>query len=511
MPKFVILEEEKQALMKNFRFVKRLTVVLLAVQFTSCNIEPVEGNFVQDICFNGADSGFMRASVDNTDYLTQIASNPEDGYSVGGAFLIIHANGFTHLYVGGLDDEQGVLSMDIINPEIGVFDLATNNETGFVGNENNHELLESFGYYNDNGLPGTMNPYVSYAQNGGEGTVEITQLDLVEQTASGNFSFIGTRVMRDPDSGEVILDGNGEPIIETLEVLCGAFNSISYEIILVETTNGGGIVFSDFYAEVDGEEFVETSVVAEKSIVDDELMLNIRAINSESQLLRIDIPYDLGVGTFVMESISNGTKLIGLYNGNNNVESLTSNPGTITITTFDRIDGVIEGSFSFTGTDPLGIDPTVVQVREGAFKLSIPLDGGDPDTVMATVDGEAFGDGTIFIDVVVSDFLGVDIVTVSAVDDVNRSIGLVFPKDIEVGSYPMSSNVVDGSEKVGLYSPDDGNITSSRSNPGTLTILSYDLISGVVEGTFEFDAVDIFQQDPTVYSVMSGSFSIRIE
>jgi hypothetical protein len=192
------------------------------------------------------------------------------------------------------------------------------------------------------------------------------------------------------------------------------------------------------------------------------------------------------------------------------LESLTSNPGTIPITTFDRINGVIEGTFSFTGTDPLGIDPSVVEVAEGAFKLSIPLDGGDPDTVIAIIDGEVFGDGTNFIVLFVSDFLGVYIVTVSAFDDVNRSIGFVFPKDIEVGSYPMSSNVVNGIEKVGLYSPDDGNITSFRSNPGTLTILSYDLISGVVEGTFEFDAVDIFGQDPIIYSVASGSFSVRI-
>lgn len=497
--------------MKNFRFIKYLFIVLLAVLFTDCNNEPTLAEVMQDTCFDAAEPGTIKAKIGDSDFQAEISMNPEDNYGRSGGFLVIHANGFTHLYVGGFAEGIGVVSMDIINPEIGIFDLATTNENGFVGNENNHELLKSFGFLDvSDGLNEAEYPYISYINNGGSGTVEITELDLVNQTASGKFSFIGARLMRDPASGEVILDGNGDPIIETAEVSCGTFNSISYEIVLVETTNGGGTVFSDFYAEVDGEEFVETSVAAEKSIVDNELMLNIRAINSESQLLRIDIPYDLGVGTFPMESISSGTQLIGLYNGNNNAESLTSNPGTITITDFDRVDGVIEGTFSFTGTDPLGIDPAVVQIREGAFKLSIPIDGGDPETVMATVDGEAFGDGTIFIDVVISDFLGVDIVTVSAVDDLNRSIGLVFPKDIEVGSYPMSANVVDGSEKVGLYSPDDGNITSSRSNPGTLTILSYDLMSGEIEGTYEFEGIDIFGQDPTVYSVTNGSFFVRI-
>jgi hypothetical protein len=497
--------------MKNFRIIKRLLVILLVVQFTACNIEPVEGTFIQDICFNRADTGKIRAKVGETDFNAEISMNPEDNYGRTGGFLVVHANGFTHLYIGGFSEGFGVISMDIINPEIGVFDLATTNDGGFVSNENNHELLESFGYI-DPRLENTDNqdPYISYANNGGSGTVEITELDLVNQTASGNFSFIGTRLMKDPVSGEVILDGNGEPIIETVEVSCGAFNTIPYEIVLVETTNGPGMAFSDFYAEVDGDEFEETSVVTDKTIVDDELMLIIRAINEQNQLLRIDIPYDLGVGTFAMESISNGTKLIASYNGNNNAENLTSNPGTITITDFDRTDGVIEGSFSFTGTDPLGIDPTVVEVREGEFKLSIPIDGGDPDSVMALVDNEAFGDGTNFIDVVVSDFLGVDIVTVSAVDDVNRSVGLIFPKDIEVGSYAMSSNVVTGNEKIGLYSPDDGNVTSFRSNPGTLTILSYDLASGEIEGTYEFQAVDIFGLDPTVYSVTSGSFFVRI-
>jgi hypothetical protein len=74
----------------------------------------------------------------------------------------------------------------------------------------------------------------------------------------------------------------------------------------------------------------------------------------------------------------------------------------------------------------------------------------------------------------------------------------------------MSPNVISGDEKVGLYSPEDGIVTSLRSNPGTLTILSYNLVTGEMEGTFEFEALDIFGIDPNEYSVTSGSFSILI-
>ena len=237
-------------------------------------------------------------------------------------------------------------------------------------------------------------------------------------------------------------------------------------------------------------------------------VLYIKALTSSGRLLRIDVPQDLGEGTFAFEPISDGSMLTALYNNNNGAEALTANPGTITISNFDEVNGVIEASFSFTGTDPFGVDPTVVEVANGEFKLSFNTSGGPPDELSAMVDNVVFVPTSIRV--VKSDFLGVDIVSISTLNLENESLEIIFPVDIEVGSYNMRPNVINGNQKVGLYSPDDGVITSNRSDSGTLTIISYDIVTGEIEGNFDYEAVDVFGQNPEVYSVTNGTFMVVI-
>ena len=489
----------------------RWSVLFLLVLFvTSCDDEVLTGQFNQETCFDSAEPGKMRASIDELiDFNVEVLVSSDDTYSRNGGFMVTHENGFQHLYIGALDDTYGIISMDIINPEVGIHDLATINEFGFTDNSNNHELLKSFGLYNPNGTEDTgqvERNYVSYADQGGSGQVEITELDLGNQIVSGTFSFIGNRLQVDPVSGDVILDGNGNPIIETIEVSCGNFNSIPYTFLI----SGGntGPFFTDFYAEVDGSEFVENMVTVDRVTSGGNAILYIKATSISGKLIRIDIPEDLGEGTFTFEPISDGSKLTALFNNNNGSETLTANPGTITISNFDRVNGVIEATFSFTGTDPFGNDPSVVEVTNGDFKLSFNSNGGPSDMLSASVDGVAHETSTLTV--VNSEFIGVDIVTISTLTAENQSLSIVFPKNIEVGSYNMSPNVTNGNQKVGLYSPDDGVVTSLRSNSGSFSITSYDMTTGEIEGTFEFEAIDIFGQNSDEYAVTSGSFSVVI-
>ncbi len=73
----------------------------------------------------------------------------------------------------------------------------------------------------------------------------------------------------------------------------------------------------------------------------------------------------------------------------------------------------------------------------------------------------------------------------------------------------MTSNILTGNEKIGIYGPELGS-TGFRSTSGTLTILSYDRTTGEIEGTFEFEAEDIFGQNPDQYSITNGRFLVRI-
>jgi len=483
-------------------------LVVFMLFFISCDDELLTGDFTIDPCAALAEPQRMRANIGNgvDVFDAEIIESPDNTYSKSGGFLVTHANGFTHLNIGGLDTDFGIISMDIINPEVGFFDLATSNETGYVSNENDHALLESLGHYSPNAAElGEELPFVSFVDRGGSGQVEITKLDLVNQIASGKFNFIGNRVMIDPETGDAILDANGDPIIETIEINCGSFDDIHYELLINAVSTGP--FYNDFYAKVDNEEFVETSLTVERAVVNTRSTLYIKALTAAGELMRIDVPIGLGVGTFAFEPISDGSKLTALYNNNNGAESLTANPGTITILEYDEINGVLDATFAFTGTDPFGNDPTIVEVTEGAFKVSF-FPSSIPDALDATVDGTPYETNSITVEK--SEFLGRNIITVSTITEDNQSLALIFPKNIEVGSYNMSPNVISGDEKVGLYSPEDGIVTSLRSNPGTLTILSYDLLTGEMEGTFEFEALDILGIDPNEYSVTSGSFSILI-
>ncbi len=131
------------------------------------------------------------------------------------------------------------------------------------------------------------------------------------------------------------------------------FNKISFTN---EDQGGGGTPINDvFFAKVDGVDFDSESVTTTLNEVAGVSVVKIVAVNEAGEIIRIDIPEDLGLGTHDMEALSDGTKLISLYNPAAIGENLTSNPGTITITKFNTFTGIIEATFNFTATDPLGI------------------------------------------------------------------------------------------------------------------------------------------------------------
>ena len=61
------------------------------------------------------------------------------------------------------------------------------------------------------------------------------------------------------------------------------------------------------------------------------------------------------------------------------------------------------------------------------------------------------------------------------------------------------------------YTPEEGVSITYTANPGTFTITDYDVDSGVIEGTFEFIAIDDLEQDETVFTITNGEFSIMLQ
>ena len=464
--------------MKILKYASRTISLLLIFIHFSCVNEPLEGDFPQDDGVLNIEEGEFRANVGIADFST--------GLAVG-----VLSNTDLLTITGTVPDTGESIVLTIENPGVGTFNI-----TAGLGTQNSGVYIET----------NPENPFVSDGTFGVFGQLNITEFDAQNATVSGTFSFTGVRVVLDVD-GNPVLDSNGQPTLETEEITNGIFNKIPYT---TEDQGGGGTPITDeFFAKVDGVNFDAESVTTSLNTVAGVSVVKIVAVNELGEIIRIDIPEDLGIGTFAMEPLSDGTKLIGLFNPATVGENLTSNPGTINITRFNVFTGIIEATFEFTATDPLGQDSSIAEITEGSFKVDYIYSPGDTVTSFtAFIDGEFFGPDSIFVGETI--FNGLSRFNITAIiSDTGQKMGLFFPTDIEIGTYEMTTNLIDGSEKFCQYTPEIGETITYISNPGTLTISDYDQDAGFVEGTFTYTALDLTAQDPEVYQITEGEFTIE--
>jgi hypothetical protein len=464
--------------MKKFQLLKWTLALGVFINFSACVNEPLEGEFPQDGDIINIDEGGFRADIGFNSFTADIATG------------ILSATNILTI-TGAIIETGETIILTVENPEIGTFNL-----TAGLGTDNSGSYFET----------ATTNPYISFGAFGASGQLSITEFDVQNLKITGTFSFTGTRFAVDA-AGNPILDVNGNPVIEDEDITNGIFNKISFTN---EDQGGGGTPVNDvFFAKVDGVNFDAESVTTTLNEVAGVSVVKIVAVNEEGEIIRIDIPEDLGLGTFDMEALSDGTKLISLYNPASIGENLTSNPGTITITKFNTFTGIIEATFNFTATDPLGVDPTVAEITEGNFEVDYISSPGDTITSFtAMIDGEFFGPDSISVGE--SIFNGVSRFNITAIISTSgQKMGLFFPSDIVVGTYELTTSLIDGSEKFSQYTPEIGVSKTYISSPGTLTILDYDLEARIIEGTFSFSAIDQTSQDPTVYEVTEGEFTLE--
>ena len=477
---FAVITKKNLRSMKKVQLFNWLLIAFVAIQFTSCENEPLEGEFPEEDEIVTVEEGGFIATIEGSEFIAESASATMSSDNT--------------LILTGITDTGDTIILTAEQVAVGVFDI-----TAGLGN------LNSGLYSNDDNLP-----YISAEALGGLGTLYLSEIDELGLTVTGTFSFTGARLAFDED-GNPILDGDGNPLIEMVEITSGEFNKIAYTL----DDNGGETPLEDeFFAKVDGIDFIPESITTTLNEYADINVVKIVAVNADGAIMRIDIPEELGVGTFAMEALSDGTKLISLYNSNTGGENLTSNPGTITITKFNTNTGVIEATFAFTATDPINVDPTVNEVTEGSFAVDYVGTPGDTATnFTADVDGVFFNPDSITI--TESSFNGVSRINITVIQTdvatgINQTMGIYFPTDIEVGTYELTNQLIDGTESFAQYSPDFGNSVTFRSNPGVLTIVDYDQEAGIIEGTFSFLAVDILNQDPAIYEVTTGEFTLEL-
>ncbi len=464
-----------------------MLVALLSLTFFACDNEPLEGEFITD------DEG----SEGQVQFTALVDGVPFGATSATGLL----ADGT--LFLSGVSATGDVVSIVVQSAGECTYNLGNvSNPAQFLLNGD------------------VTNPYVSFSGIGGSGTITVSAFDATTSSVTGTFSFIGARE---------VTDGNGDTTTETVAVTQGVFSNITYELqsganeaIECDTDEGGGgddptEPDDTFFANVDGLEFVDITIETVESTIGGEPMINITATNSVGAKIRIDVPQGLGVGTYtfppVSDPISDGTQLYAYFNDGLGGENLTSAPesGTITFTQFGTVTGKLEATFSFTGEDPLGVDPSVVAVTEGSFAVDyVDNSGGVTETFTADVDGLTYTPESI--EVTQSPAGENDVITISTANaTTNQGLNISFPKDIVPGTYTMSQGISDGTEVVGLYNPDVGVAGVFASSPGTLTVISYETANGIIEATFSFTATDPLGLDDTIYEITNGQFVVNID
>ena len=464
--------------MNKFQLGSWFVLFFLALQFTSCDNEPLEGDFPQEE-MNTAEEGQFVATIDGQGWIAESTTTT--------------MNEANTLAITGMKSSTGEsISITVENAAVGLFDI-----TAGVGTQNSGVFIDA---------ETQMNPYFTSAALGGFGQLELTEINTDSLTITGTFSFFGARIALDSD-GNPITDGDGNPVIENVTITNGAFNSIPY----TEEAGGGGGggALDPFFAKVDEVDFEPVSLTSERNIVSGAPMINIVAFNATGEKIRIDIPEDLGVGTFAMEQLSDGTKLIAQYNNNMGGEDLSSNPGTISISQFNTLAGRIVATFEFTATDPLNIDPTVVQVTDGSFDIRYePGATAGANSMSCDIGGVAWV--ADFVDATEFEFDGIVTVTARGYNSASGElIEITFPKELAPGSYDFVTTDIAG-ESIARFYPEVGG-TAFTSTDGSIIVLTNDLATGgTMEAAFLFYGEDLSGIDPTTYTLTNGEFTVEL-
>ena len=480
--------------MKKLQLLNWMLIAFLALQFTSCTNEPLEGEFPQQDTSGEIVPGSFTALVNDVAFTAAFTTA---SVNVDGDFTIT-----------GVSSNNTAILLTASPLANGSYDLTLNPTNNDNGASYFDVQSETF-------------PFLTLGDIGGGGTLTITNYNETDLIISGTFNFIAARAALDAD-GEPITDANGDVIIQNASITQGVFTDI--QMTFDENPGGGDpgggggsedpVDVDQFFALVNGQEHEDQVLTTTLNTVGNDMVFKVEAQTPTGSMMRIDIPFDMGIGTFDMEDgISDGTKLIGIYNPNIGGENLSSNPGSITFTEFDTQNGVIAASFSFTARDPLGEDPSVYQVTQGSF--TVYFEGTEPPALMpfkAVIDGGDFEPSGVndILEITDQEVNGMNVKLITATLENGRTMKIGFPSDtITPGVYPMSTDLENGDQTIGLYTR-EGSSIEFVSNPGVLTIESYDQETGDISATFSFTAVNPDGVDPTVIQITEGVFNLNL-
>jgi hypothetical protein len=262
-------------------------------------------------------NGDFRAKIDGVQW---VAADSAKGAAILGGLINI----------SGTSSDNKQISMTLNDTITGVYTL--------------NQVSTSLGSYADQDSSGvyafTTDQGADTSQAGG--IVTVTEIDKVNKTISGTFSF---KVFRD-------LDSRGKSITE------GIFNKLPYASALPPASNG-----DTMRCTINGVPWVGQSIMA--SILSPALAINGSDLNG-TQSVSLIFPLNSIPGSYPM-SIS-GLVYFGIYTPSA-TSALSSSSGTLTILQNDPVNKRVSGTFFFDATYP-GLNATTDHLTAGYFSVS---------------------------------------------------------------------------------------------------------------------------------------------
>ncbi|WP_298419559.1 DUF6252 family protein [uncultured Kordia sp.] len=182
-----------------------------------------------------------------------------------------------------------------------------------------------------------------------QGEINLLEIDEVNQTLSGTFSFTA---YREETAGNV----------EVLEFTNGNFANITYSGDFGDIDNPS----NSFFAKVDGVEFVEDAVNGVE-VLGAFNTIGITAIKNSFETIGLTVPNDITPGEYTFGDPGDGTP-VGQYNVSQTETFIAE--GTLIITVHNTESNRIEGTFSFTARPFLGDPNPTYDITEGTFGVS---------------------------------------------------------------------------------------------------------------------------------------------
>jgi hypothetical protein len=263
------------------------------------------------------------------------------------------------IITGYKDNDQQKIVITLKESEVGSYIFSPNTEIGKI------EYFES----------STAEPFTTEFSNP-IGRVDVTSRDMVRKLITGQFFGILHRLTQQLDNqGNPILDNQGNPVFndETKSFTNGIFNNIVFTTEDIEDPDPDN---NEFFVKLDGTEFVETTLTAEKEQISGVDIITIRATRSGSnEVIVFQLPADIVTGNnlLVGSTTDPANETVANYRILSLIQTYVPTSGNIAvpllqISLHNITTNRIEGTFSFSAIQEGGT--ATHEFTEGSFAIT---------------------------------------------------------------------------------------------------------------------------------------------